>query len=251
MPACTAIVSKRFDYHTLQFASAGRVELSYDDARVELDGPHLWPAFPGPYVRFQRAAGCDSWNHRYAAFAGSGVHQLVDPARALRQPLAVPPERLGAVVGIFDELIGAASVNDPLSRMTAVNLLQRLLLLAAEFREATEQHREPWLDAVLEQLDAAGPKPDYERIARGSGMALSTLRRKFRRATGVAIHEYHLRTRLAEARRLLAETSSPIKELAARLGYADVFYFTRQFSQKVGVSPGAYRASVQSGRRPA
>jgi AraC-like DNA-binding protein len=102
------------------------------------------------------------------------------------------------------------------------------------------------------RLERAGNRPDYRRLAAEAGMSVPTLRRRFHAATGVPIHEYHLRSRLAEARRLLAETPLAIKEIAAGLGYSDVFYFTRQFSQKTGVSPAVYRASVQvSAGRPA
>ena len=72
-------------------------------------------------------------------------------------------------------------------------------------------------------------------------MALSTLRRRFREATGDSLHERYLAMRLAAARELLLQTDLPIREIAERLGYQDVYFFTRQFSQRVGTSPGRFR----------
>lgn len=148
----------------------------------------------------------------------------------------------------MDDLIESATDSDELRRMKATTILQRLLLEAAELRTASGSGSatDPWLAAVLQRLETGGARPDYEAIAREAGMSVPTLRRRFRAASGVAIHEHHLRSRLAEARRLLAESRLGIKEIAALLGYSDVFYFTRQFSAKVGVSPGVYRASVQT-----
>ena len=51
--------------------------------------------------------------------------------------------------------------------------------------------------------------------------------------------------RIAEARRLLGETDEPIKSIAKRLGYRDVFFFSRQFRSITGVPPAMYRRSRQ------
>jgi len=44
----------------------------------------------------------------------------------------------------------------------------------------------------------------------------------------------------------LGETNLPIKEIAERLGYNDVYFFSRQFRKQMGVPPAAYRKSRQS-----
>jgi iron complex transport system substrate-binding protein len=86
---------------------------------------------------------------------------------------------------------------------------------------------------------------DYDAIAAKLGMAESTLRRRFRDATGVPPHEFVLQARVNEARRLLGETNDPIKRIAQRLGYRDVYFFSRQFRQFAGVPPALYRKSRQ------
>lgn len=45
-----------------------------------------------------------------------------------------------------------------------------------------------------------------------------------------------------EARRLLLETSMPIKEIAARLGFRSAAYFTRAFTQRIGKPPSEFRS---------
>jgi transcriptional regulator GlxA family with amidase domain len=92
---------------------------------------------------------------------------------------------------------------------------------------------------------ATGGEGDYAGIARKLGMAESTLRRRFREATGVPPHEYVLQARVNEARRLLGETDHPIKRVAQQLGYRDVYFFSRQFRQFAGVPPALYRKSRQ------
>jgi len=77
-------------------------------------------------------------------------------------------------------------------------------------------------------------------------MGLSTLRRRFRQTTGTSIHAYALQCRIAAAREMLGSTDLAIKEVASRLGYTDVYFFTRQFRQLSGVPPAAYRRSRQA-----
>ena len=247
-PHCRATVSKRFDYTTIQFMERGEVELVYGDDRIVMRGPYLWPCMPGPYIRFHRASGCDAWEHRYAAFTGPGVRSLTDPGRLLCEPLAVPQRRVERIRQAFDELIGYASAKDDAGRRRATNLLEWLLLEGAEIRGSTPDDATPWLDPILAALNRPGaPAPDYEKLARDAGVSLSSLRRRFRTATGIPLHEYHLRARIAAARTLLADGRLPIKRIASQLGYRDVFFFTRQFTARTGVSPAAYRASALRG----
>ena len=55
-PNCSAVVDKRFDYHTLQLMTRGRVEVWYGPRREELGPAAAWPAYPGPRIRFHAAA---------------------------------------------------------------------------------------------------------------------------------------------------------------------------------------------------
>jgi AraC family transcriptional regulator len=47
--------------------------------------------------------------------------------------------------------------------------------------------------------------------------------------------------RLDRARRLLAETAMPAKEVAAACGFADQAHLTRLFARRFGVTPSAFR----------
>jgi AraC-like DNA-binding protein len=46
---------------------------------------------------------------------------------------------------------------------------------------------------------------------------------------------------MRRARRLLAETDLPVREIATRLGYEDPLYFSRVFRKVVGLPATAYR----------
>ena len=117
-----------------------------------------------------------------------------------------------------------------------------MLLELAEARREAQTEPDPWLAGVLKLLDAADP-PSLSALSRQLNYSSSALRARFRAATGISMQEHVLQGRIARARALLADTDLPLKAIARQLGYANEFYFSRQFHQRTGVAPGAFRKS--------
>ena len=243
-PRCTARVDKRFDgYYTIQLITAGAVELCYDETRQVVEPVTYWPAYPGPRIRFHTAAGCRWWTHRYVAFCGPLATRWMADGLFPREPQAAPagwePERE------FDLLLGLMHGKGRWDGDRARNALERLLIELAACRDRPREPH-PWLEKTLARLaDTERPPVDYAELAAMAGLSPSGLRRQFKSATGVSPHAYALQCRVGAARRLLAEGSLPIKEIAERLGYRDAYFFSRQFRQWSGMPPAAFRRSCQ------
>jgi transcriptional regulator GlxA family with amidase domain len=91
---------------------------------------------------------------------------------------------------------------------------------------------------VLEHVDEALP---VNRIAEGIGMSPRTLSRWCRAHLDESPAELVRRLRIDEARRLLEETPLPLKDITARTGFGDASTMWRAFTQRLGVTPAAYR----------
>ena len=65
--------------------------------------------------------------------------------------------------------------------------------------------------------------------------------RLFRQIVGVTPKEFCIRARMERAQTLLRESAMSIEQIASGLGYADVFFFSRQFKQRTGSSPLRWR----------
>ncbi len=239
-------------YYTIQYMERGGVDLAYDEEWTRMECGEtgwFWPAYPGPRLRFHAAPGYDHWFHRHIAFQGPRVQRW--QASGLWPDCAqpAPPGRGAAEWGAyFEEMCALSQRPDRWGRLRAVNLLEGLLLALADARASAPaaDAEDAWLAPVLERLESADAfAPDYAGLARAAGMGLSTLRRRFRAATGLSLHGYVLQARLSRARALLAETDLPLAAVAERLGYENVYFFARQFKQQVGVPPGVYRRSRQ------
>lgn len=236
--ACNAVVDKHFvGYSTLQFIVRGRLALSYNAHTYELEGRWTFPAFPGPRISFRTAPGCRDWHHRYVAVTGP----LVDHWR--REGLwPTEPEPVHKSLDLespFDAMLEYFNTGR-IAR--GVNALEGILLLLAEQRHRPDTP--DWLARAQQLLvEPDGFRTDIADLANDLGTTASTLRRRFKAATGLSPRDWAINARLEWARGLLADSSLPINAIADQLGYRDIYFFSRQFSRHSGLSPTAYRRS--------
>ncbi len=79
-----------------------------------------------------------------------------------------------------------------------------------------------------------------EEIAAALGISRNHFFKVFKQATGISPQKYLISYRLNKATELLKEQKYTQKEIALRIGYPDVYTFSRMFKKKYGVSPGKY-----------
>jgi transcriptional regulator GlxA family with amidase domain len=78
-------------------------------------------------------------------------------------------------------------------------------------------------------------------MARLSGLAERSFKRRFARATGMSPMEYVHTLRLEESKHMLETTDLPVEAVATEAGYEDASFFGRLFRRKVGLTPAQYR----------
>ena len=99
--------------------------------------------------------------------------------------------------------------------------------------------------ALLERdLDSRRTVADF---AAALGVTATHLTRACRATCGKGAHALLEDRILFDARRLLAETKLPIKDVAEMLGYNSAGYFTRAFQRAAGVTPSAFRRKPAQG----
>lgn len=94
----------------------------------------------------------------------------------------------------------------------------------------------------------AGEPLPVDRLATVVGMSPRTLSRWCRKHLGESPAELVRRLRLGAARRLLEETSLPLKDVTARTGLGDQSTLWRIFVHDLGVTPAEYRQRFAGAR---
>lgn len=98
------------------------------------------------------------------------------------------------------------------------------------------------VEQVLKYIESLPPgQVTLAEAAKHVHMNPSYLSQLFKQQIGTNFIDYVTKIRLKEAKRLLTATTLRISEIAERLGYADLAYFTNIFKKSCQVTPSEYR----------
>jgi AraC-like DNA-binding protein len=245
-PRCDAWLEDwRSDCYALNFARSGRVR--WADAAgtlLTLTAPVAWWTWPDERFTYGRVAR-EAWDHAYVTFKGHRVSQWIQGKlfsldRQNAWVSLTEPERFAAE---FDELL--RRLDNPLPRGGwEIHLLERLLLRCAGEREfrIPESPSDAWIARLRQRItQSPGHLFDWQMEAERAGLSLVHMRRLFRERVGRAPHQLLIDARMAAAAHRLRTTREPIKQVAAAVGYENVYYFSKLFRERQGLPPGAYR----------
>ena len=84
-------------------------------------------------------------------------------------------------------------------------------------------------------------KLTLQDAARAVFMSPKYLSRVFREKTGTGFNDYKLKVKMKQAKVMLRATGSSVKQISAKLGYANVESFIRQFEKTEKRTPSCYR----------
>lgn len=162
---------------------------------------------------------------------------------------ASPAQRQG-IHGRLNTLMAELQHQEPgWHAAAAANLLDLLVTISRLHQRQPNQPPLAITDrthlAVLEAvsyLEAHFDRPvSLAQLAKMTHVSPGHLCRSFRKSMGMGTVEFIHRLRAEEACRLLRLTDMLVHEIASRVGYDEVAYFSRSFRRQVGMSPRQYR----------
>lgn len=233
-------IDKKFaGYYGIQFTDGGGVDLAIDDCKYTLEGKWCWCTYPGPHFVYGPSKKHRFWYHRFVTFRGPRVDDWIADGLLPFAPQQLPASAdFGARMDNLRMLVDSAN---RLSVLSAVNEVEKILIDLAVARTGPE-NRPAWLQLVVHQInDSLEHQPNYQQLAAEHGMSESTLRRQFKKFAGMPIHTYVIRRRISAACDMLTHTDLPVTIIANRLGFNDVYFFSRQFSRLMGCAPSRFR----------
>ena len=102
------------------------------------------------------------------------------------------------------------------------------------------------LEQVMDYLSARLDRQlTLEEICQDNLVGRSQLQKLFHTHTGGGVMEYFIGLKMQAARRMIREGALNFTQIAARLGFQSVHYFSRRFRQVTGMSPSEYERSVK------
>jgi AraC-like DNA-binding protein len=99
------------------------------------------------------------------------------------------------------------------------------------------------ISQALEFLaERATLRSDAQALAGECGVSAGYLARRFQRATGTGLHNFHVLMVLQKAKSLL-RAGAPLVDAAADSGFCDQAHLTREFVRTYGFTPKAFRVA--------
>lgn len=235
--------------YTVGVTLGGLEVIAYRGGRIHSGPGSLVVLEPGE-MHTGGPAAPDGYAYRalYAAPALLSDGMLGEGLPHFREPVLHDPELATALRLTHTEL---AACPDPLEAESRLPWL----LTALARRHSTARAADdtvPGADhiaaAVRDRLaDELLDPPSLADLATELGLSRYQLLRAFRTAMGVPPYAWLAQHRVTRARALLDSGLRPA-EVAALVGFADQAHLTRWFRRVLGVTPAAYRNSVQDAR---
>lgn len=127
-----------------------------------------------------------------------------------------------------------------LSGLQVISRLQQLVTDIFDYRADRAAPLEPWIRRIVADLQhPSSTPPDFQALARNSGISYETFRKRFKERLGVSPGAYAQRCRIQAACELLVDRKLTVKEVAGKLGFASEFHFSRVFKKLTGRAPSA------------
>jgi AraC-like DNA-binding protein len=241
LPAKTTWVDTRFDVVAFSLILSGTGQLSVDGTAHDVAAPCVICEYPGPRFRYGPHG---SWYEVYFTYDGSSAPVLAEIGLYRTGRTLWPIRSVGAIRRMLDELgglirdLGRAGNADRVDRMAEWIVSETLL-------DETERGSDAAHEQVLRvraHLDEHYAEPvDFRRVARKFGFSFTTFRRHWERHMDKSPARYVKELRMKHACRMLCETSLPIADVAAQLGYDDPLYFSKAFRKYAGTAAREYR----------
>ena len=109
----------------------------------------------------------------------------------------------------------------------------------------------PWQQRLVTQMmrERIFEGISINELAEACDLSAGALARGFKKSTGMSPHQWLLSRRIDLALELMADPDASLAEIAFNAGFSDQSHFSRVFTQKMGVAPGAWRKSLANTRR--
>ena len=131
-----------------------------------------------------------------------------------------------------------------LERFHANALLQGMIYeLIMEYERGQGGAESDMVDVVVSYI-SSHYRQNLELKRAGStcaGCSVRQLQRRFKQEKQLGPMEYVIQLRMENASRMLRHTDASIGEIADKMGYRDMYYFSRAFKKYYGVPPLHYR----------
>ena len=214
------------------FYEAIPIKLNGILTKTEANSLVIWRAGAEHYFGHQK----NRWNHSWFFGNGSAIDASMKHS-SLPLETCIPIQQRYISEQFFNELYQESSAYTEINSRIIGQLfdiwLQRIErdIQSPNLQQGRLVELQRYIDNHLEETLT------LKVLAEHVGLSVSHLSSEFKKQFECSPIEYVLRCRLERARYLLSDHNNRISDIAARVGFHDVFHFSKMFKKRFGLSP--------------
>jgi AraC family transcriptional regulator len=200
-------------------------------ASIQIDNPHRFHVLTIPYAKLLALVGPDML-----------------PADGDFGQMSGRPFASRALFELVGSLRAEAEAGSPRGKLYVQGGLMMLAATLSQLHQSPAANVSkgglaPWQVRRVTEMMAAWTEADIslESLASNVGLSPYHFNRAFKQSTGLPPHRYQIMLRVERAKDLLANSTLPISDVAAAVGYEDQGQLARLFRREVGITPSQYR----------
>lgn len=237
--------------NVLLLAYGGEGELAMDG-----EGGHIGASFACHAVKgssYTLTARSEDFHYiviKYKASSMEGASLVVPSYRKhpLRRAFVLNSAAHAEWIENAEKIVAKWRRGEGLERFYANALLQGMIYELIMAYERGQGGAESDMVDVVASYIASHYRQNLElkELAVLAGCSVRQLQRRFKQEKQLGPMEYVIQLRMESASRMLRHTDASIGEIADKLGYRDMYYFSRAFKKYYGVPPLHYRHAAAS-----
>ena len=152
--------------------------------------------------------------------------------------------------GRLEEILRPRTGESPDQALRTIGRFTDLLIeMATTDAAARRQPGDAWLEESLRLLGEPHRNGWMapQAVARQLGQSYEAFRKRFAARSGKAPGQFQKQRRIDLACAAIYQGEDNFKQLAEKLGFCDVYHFSKAFRQVMGIPPSAYRRTVRGG----
>ncbi len=228
----------------VNYISEGQGILETSQGTMQVKPGSIMVIRPGVWHRY-RPEIKTGWHEHYVGFDGDIARHLLGQSVYSSEQMMIHCGYREELIDIYLKLYDLVSEETPGYQQVCSGLVMQLLGLIVAFKKH-QNFSGKYIEQVIQKIrihmhENVEQEIDLASIAGDHQIGYSYFRKMFKRYTGVSPHQYQLELKILRAKELLISTDKSIKEIGYHLGFNSIYYFSRFFKDRTGVSPSDIR----------
>lgn len=237
-------------HHLVYIANGSGIFESASCKQQVISAGTILMLFPGEWHRYKPDTSA-GWEEYWVGFKGNIIDNIIRRHFFTEKNAVLNVGLHEIIIRLFSEIIEQTKNEKTGYQPLVSGVVLYLLGLIHSFTRYQDFSSEDVTESIINKARVIfrtniDDHITMEHVAEELNVGYAWFRKAFKAYTGIAPQQYLIQLRVEQAKMYLTDYSLSIKEIAIRLNFGSIFYFSRLFKEKVGVSPNVYRKNLKN-----